>query len=104
MIPIHVISKPDAHQERMVISDFNAPTAKWAAKLMAQEAITAAMPPKKKNGTIGTKAPVGVEMAQDNEAFQKSETRSSNTQSSFCALACPICPGSSGSRSAILCD
>ena len=29
-INVVVISKPDAHQERMVIRDFTAPTAKWA--------------------------------------------------------------------------
>ena len=37
MTPIHVISNPDAHQERIVISDFNAPTRKCAAKLMPKE-------------------------------------------------------------------
>ena len=65
MTPIQVISKPDAHQERMVISDFNAPTIKWAAKLMPKEMITAVMPPMKKNGMIGTKAPIAVETAAD---------------------------------------
>ena len=65
MIPIHVISRPDAHQERIVISDFNAPTRKGAAKLMPKEVITAVIPPKKKNGMIGTKAPIAVEMADD---------------------------------------
>ena len=65
MTPIQVISRPDAHQERMVISDFNAPTIKCATKLMAKEVITAVIPPKKKNGIIGTKAPIAVEMAAD---------------------------------------
>ena len=65
MMPIHVISKPDAHHERMVINDFNAPTRKCAAKLMTKEAITAVMPPEKKNGMIGTKAPIAVEMADE---------------------------------------
>ena len=65
MTPIQVISRPDAHQERMVISDFNAPTAKCAAKLMAKEMATAVMPPEKKNGMIGTKAPIAVEIADD---------------------------------------
>ena len=41
MMPIQVISKPDAHQERIVISDFNAPTRKCAAKLMPKEMATA---------------------------------------------------------------
>ena len=65
MTPIHVISNPDAHQERIVISDFNAPTAKCAAKLMPKEAITAVIPPVKKNGMIGIKAPIAVEIAAD---------------------------------------
>lgn len=65
MIPIHVISRPDAHQERIVISDFKAPTRKCASKLMPKDATTAVMPPVKKNGMIGTKAPIAVEMAAD---------------------------------------
>ena len=65
MMPIQVISKPDAHHERMVTSDFKAPTAKCATKLMPKEVITAVIPPKKKNGMIGTKAPIAVEMAAD---------------------------------------
>ena len=65
MMPIHVISKPDAHQDRMVINDFNAPTAKWAAKLIPKEMATAVMPPEKKNGIIGTNAPIAVEMADE---------------------------------------
>ena len=65
MTPIQVISKPDAHQERIVISDFNAPTRKCATKLMPNEIITAVTPPEKKNGMIGTKAPIAVEMAAE---------------------------------------
>src|SRR5438094_563741 len=38
---------------------------KCATKLMAKEAATAVMPPEKKNGMIGTKAPIAVEMADD---------------------------------------
>src|SRR5438067_257153 len=41
MTPIQVISRPDAHQERIVISDFNAPTRKCATRLMPNEIITA---------------------------------------------------------------
>ena len=41
MMPIQVISKPDAHQERIVINDFNAPTRKCATKLIPKEMITA---------------------------------------------------------------
>ena len=36
-----VISSPEAHHERIVISDFTAPTAKCATILMPKEAITA---------------------------------------------------------------
>ena len=62
MMPIHVISRPEAHQERIVISDFNAPTKKCATKLILKDIITAVTPPEKKNGMIGTKAPIAVEM------------------------------------------
>ena len=68
MMPIQVISNPDAHQERIVISDFNAPTIKCATKLMPKEVTTAVMPPMKKNGMIGTKAPIAVEIPAENAA------------------------------------
>src|SRR5215470_12052854 len=68
MMPIQVISSPDAHQERMVISDFRAPTAKCATRLIPNEAMTASRPPEKKNGIIGTKAPIAVEMPADKAA------------------------------------
>ena len=70
MTPIHVISKPDAHHERIVISDFRAPTAKCATRLIPKEAITASRPPKKKNGMIGTNAPIAVEMPAEKAAVQ----------------------------------
>src|SRR5215475_14642692 len=68
MIPIQVISRPDAHHERMVISDFSAPTAKCATRLIPNEPITASRPPEKKNGMIGTNAPIAVEMPADKAA------------------------------------
>src|SRR5262245_39609817 len=71
MIPIQVISRPDAHHERMVISDFKAPTAKWATRLIPKEAITASRPPEKKNGMIGTNAPIAVEMPADRAAVDR---------------------------------
>ena len=52
-MPTIVISKPVAHQGRMVTSAFDAPTTKWAAVLMMNEAITAGMRTVKKNGTMG---------------------------------------------------
>src|SRR6516162_2661646 len=66
--PIQVISRPDAHHERIVISDFSAPTAKCATRLIPNEAITASRPPEKKNGMIGTNAPIAVEMPADRAA------------------------------------
>src|SRR5439155_27013460 len=104
MIPIHVISKPDAHQDRMVISDFNAPTAKCAAKLIPKEMATAVMPPEKKNGMIGTKAPIEVETAAEIAAVHGLGKRCSDKPSSLCAMACTNCSGCSARRSAICCD
>src|SRR5438034_8080383 len=69
MMPIQVISRPDAHHERMVMSDFRPPTAKCATRLIPNEAITASRPPEKKNGMIGTNAPIAVEMPADNAAL-----------------------------------
>jgi hypothetical protein len=37
MMPIQIISSPEGHHERMVMSNFNAPTVKWAARLLAEE-------------------------------------------------------------------
>ena len=63
--PTIVISKPEAHQERMVMSDLTAPTAKCARMLMTNAAITAGNPLMKKNGIIGMKAPIAVESAAE---------------------------------------
>src|SRR5678815_3678528 len=68
MMPIQVISRPDAHHERIVISDFRAPTAKCATRLIPKEARTASKPPEKKNGIIGTNAPIAVETPADKAA------------------------------------
>ncbi len=65
IIPTTVISIPEAHQERMVMSDLTAPTAKWARMLMMKAAITAGNPLMKKNGIIGMKAPTAVESAAE---------------------------------------
>ena len=51
-----------------MISDFNAPTRKCATKLIPKEIMTAVSPPEKKNGMIGTKAPIAVEMPAENAA------------------------------------
>ena len=64
-MPTAVISRPVAHHGRVVTSAFDAPTTKWAAVLMMNEAITAGMPTVKKNGTIGMKPPTAVEMLAD---------------------------------------
>ena len=61
MTPTMVISRPLAHQDRVVTSDFAAPTAKCASVLITNDAITAGMPTAKKNGMMGTKPPMAVE-------------------------------------------
>src|SRR3989442_13732614 len=101
MMPIQVISNPDAHQERMVISDFNAPTRKGAAKLMPKEMATAVMPPVKKNGMIGTKAPIAVEMAEEGAAVHCFGKQSPDKPSSLCAMPCTHCSGCPPRRSAL---
>lgn len=70
MTPIQVISRPEAHHDRMVMSDFKAPTAKCATKLMPNDANTAFSPPEKKNGMIGIKAPMAVETPAEKAAVQ----------------------------------
>src|SRR5437667_11443442 len=60
-MPTTVISAPLAHQDRVVTSAFEAPTAKCAAVLTTNEAMTAGMPTAKKNGMIGMKPPIAVE-------------------------------------------
>ena len=63
--PTIVISAPLAHQERVVTMDFAAPTAKWAAVLMMNDAMTAGMPTVKKNGMMGTNPPTAVDTLAD---------------------------------------
>src|SRR5438067_3642028 len=65
MTPTIVISRPLAHHERVVTSDFDAPTAKCAMVLMTNDAMTAGMPTVKKNGMIGMKPPMAVETLAD---------------------------------------
>ncbi len=69
MTPTTVISNPDAHQERMVMTDLSAPTAKCARMLIPKAATTADMPLMKKNGMIGMNAPIAVESAAEQEDF-----------------------------------
>src|SRR5262245_19225083 len=64
-MPTTVISAPLAHQGRVVTSAFEAPTAKCAAVLMTNDAITAGIPTVKKKGTIGMKPPIAVETVAD---------------------------------------
>src|SRR5437870_3913365 len=68
MTPTMVISAPLAHHERVVTSDFAAPTAKCAAVLIMNDAITAGMPTAKTNGMIGTKPPTAVDTLADSGA------------------------------------
>ena len=52
------------------MSDFEAPTAKWAMREMTAAHKVARMPLMKKNGTIGMKAPTAVEIAAEAADFQ----------------------------------
>src|SRR5664279_6399353 len=63
--PTKVISRPLAHQERMVMRDLAAPTAKWAMSEMMAAQMTAGYPLRKKKGMMGMKAPTAVERAPD---------------------------------------
>src|ERR1700730_6900614 len=101
--PTIVISKPDAHHERSVISDLTAPTRKCATMLIANAQTTAAIPLMKKKGMIGMKAPIAVEIAADADDFQGFGKLCSDKPSSLCAIACTIWSGFSPRRSAIFC-
>src|ERR1700693_1863336 len=103
MTPTIVISNPDAHHERNVISDLTAPTAKCATMLIANAQITAAIPLMKKNGTIGIHAPIAVEIAAEAEDFHGEGKRCYERSSSLCAMACTSWSGFSLNRSAIRC-
>src|SRR5439155_25097589 len=103
MTPIQVISRPDAHQERIVINDFSAPTAKCATKLMPKEIITASIPPQKKNGIKGMNAPIAVEMPAENAAVHSLGKPCSDNPSTLCAIDCTNCTGCSATRSDIAC-
>jgi hypothetical protein len=52
----------EGHHERIVMSDFNALTSKWATMLTANAAITADISVTKKNRMIGINAPIAVEI------------------------------------------
>ena len=54
--PTIVISNPDAHHDRLVMSDFRAPTMKCATMLSANAVMTAANPCMKKKGMMGMNA------------------------------------------------
>src|SRR5262245_20860354 len=82
MMPTAVISAPLAHQERVVTSDFAAPTAKWAAVLITNDAMTAGMPTVKENGMIGTNPPMAVDNVADSVERQGFGNVSSDSPSS----------------------
>src|SRR5208337_4627115 len=91
--PTAVISKPLPHQERTVISDLAAPTAKCAASEMMAEKITAGYPLKKKNGMMGTKAPTAVDNAPENAEVTGLLSASSVEFRRSAASARSICSG-----------
>src|SRR3954467_13657188 len=99
--PTTVISAPLAHHERVVTSDFDAPTTKYAAVLMTKEAITAGMPTVKKNGMIGMKPPIAVEAVADSVDRHGLGNVSSLRPSSSCTSVRRNCFGCFCSRSAI---
>src|SRR5437667_4704285 len=93
-MPTIVISAPLAHHDRVVTSDFAAPTAKCAIVLMMNDAMTAGMPTVKKNGTIGMKPPTAVETLADTVERQGLGKFSSDSPSSSCTSVRRNCLGS----------
>src|ERR1700691_3414019 len=63
--PTTVISRPEAHQDRTVMRDLAAPTAKCAASETMAAAMTAGMPCRKKKGMTGMIAPTAVDNAPE---------------------------------------
>ena len=63
--PIQVISNPLDHQDRIVMSDFAAPTAKCARSETKAARITAGTPLRKKKGITGINAPTAVDSAPE---------------------------------------
>ena len=94
MAPIAVISRPDDHQERTVISDLAAPTAKCAASEMMAAAMTASIPLRKKKGMIGMAAPTAVDRAPELAETIGLASASSLVPSRSLASARSICSGS----------
>src|ERR1035438_10666070 len=92
--PTAVISKPEDHQERTVISDLAAPTAKWAAREMTAAAMTAWIPCMKKKGMMGMVAPTAVESAPELAETMGLESASSEVPSLSPARTRSICSGS----------
>src|SRR5271154_1144069 len=91
------LSRPLLHQERMVMSDLAAPTAKWAISEMMAATIIAGSPAMKKNGNTGMKAPMAVESAPEvaetqgllrpsSLMFRRSGARAATSWSFFSAI------------------
>ncbi len=59
MAPTRVISRPLAHQERTVMRDLAAPTAKWAMSEMIAAQMTARIPVEEEEGNDGDEGPEG---------------------------------------------
>src|SRR5207253_3204651 len=101
MMPTSVISSPLAHHGRVVISAFEAPTAKCAMVLMMNDAMTAGMPTVNKNGMIGMNPPMAVEVPAENVDFSGFGNVSSESPSSSWTSARRNCFGSFSRRPAI---
>src|ERR1700691_4668258 len=63
--PTTVISRPEDHQERTVMRDLAAPTAKCAASETMAAAMTAGVPCQQKKGMTGMMAPTAVDKAPE---------------------------------------
>src|SRR5207244_6407359 len=103
-MPTTVISRPLAHQERVVTRALDAPTAKCAMVLMTNEAITAGIPTAKKNGMIGMKPPMAVDTVADSVERQGLGNVSSDSPSSSWTKARRNCFGDLAICSAIVRD
>src|ERR1017187_1544356 len=100
--PTTVISAPLFNHDRPVTITFDAPTAKCATVLMANDQIRACVPDKNKNGITGTNAPAAVLNIALVAALHGLGKPFSDKPSSSCASVFNNCSGCSASRPAII--
>src|ERR1017187_1406454 len=100
--PTTVISAPLFNHERPVTITFDAPTAKCATVLIANDHTSAGVPDKNMKGITGTIAPAAVlniALTADRHGFGNAF---SDNPSSSCASVLSNCSGCSASRAAII--